>query len=327
VRIGENPGKSERRAHADAAIRVVVPLFLPELTGYFEDGLDILEICLDSLNATTGSEVRITVVANACCAEVVDRITDRQRAGLIDRTIVSHDNLGKVDGFLAGARASWEPVVVISDADVLWRAGWPAALTAVLDAFPECGLVGAAPAPNLETYATSATVLGGLVRREVTRRTVVDPGDLARFAASVGQPDLFVGHTEDQLVVERQSVTALVGSGHFAGALRRAAVDDMPRGPGLSSERETLDLPLDQAGWWRLATPAAWALHLGNRVEPWMASELDAQVGAATELRREVDPGHPSPLGRVPTAIRDRVAERAVRAIRPEFRPEIRPGA
>ncbi|MGZ4695306.1 MAG: hypothetical protein ACXWA3_16925, partial [Acidimicrobiales bacterium] len=134
-----------------------------------------------------------------------------------------------------------------------------------------------------------------------------------------GTPDLFSGHESDQLVVERGPVTALVGAGHFACGLRRAALDDVAAGPCLGWERESLDLPLDAAGWWRLATPTAWALHLGNVAEPWMGDELEAQRAAATPERivlPVVAEGRPSRLGRLPPAVRDRVAERAARRVR-----------
>ncbi len=188
----------------------------------------------------------------------------------------------------------------------------------MLAAFPECGVVGAAPAPNLVTYATSATVLGGLARREVTRRAVVDPADLARFAESVGTPGLFAGHEASQLVVARGSATALIGAGHFACAIRRAALADVPPGPCLGWERESLDVPLDAAGWWRLATPGAWALHLGNVVEPWMAEELEAQRADSRPDRIAlpvVADGHASRLAVLPLALRDRLAERAARRV------------
>jgi len=318
VRIGENPAKSETTARSDASIRVVVPVYIPDLTGYFADAGAILGLCLDSLVATSGSETRVTVVANACAPEVVATLAERQGRGLIDQLVISHDNLGKVDGFLAGARSSWEPVVVVSDADVLWRSGWQQAVVAIFAAFPECGIVGASPAPNLATYATSATVLDGLARREVSRRSVVDPVDLERFAASVGTPDLFAGHEASQLVVERGTATALVGAGHFACGFRRAALDDVAPGPCLGWERESLDLPLDVAGWWRLATPEAFALHLGNVVESWMTDELESQRSPDRPGRialAEVSPGRPSRMGAVPMAIRDRVSVRAARRV------------
>jgi hypothetical protein len=320
VRIGENPAKAGREVRSDAQIRVVVPVYIPGEDvpdgGYFAEAAAILDLCLDSLLATSGAETRITVVANACRAEVVDALAGRHRAGAIDQLIVSHDNLGKVDGFLAGARASWEPIVVVSDADVLWRPGWQAALTEILATFPECGVVGAAPLPNLAAYATSATVLEALVDRVIGRRTVVDPEDLTRFAQSVGNPGLFDRYVEDQLVVERAGVTALVGAGHFACGFRRAALDDVAPGPCLGFERESLDFPLDAAGWWRLATTSAFAWHLGNVVEPWMSEQLTRPEEPEHPGQPEridlpdVDRGQPSWLGRVPVGLRDRLAVR-----------------
>jgi hypothetical protein len=229
---------------------------------------------------------------------------------------VSGVNLGKVDGFLAGARASWEPVVVVSDADVLWRSGWQAALLAILAAFPECGLVGATPAPNL-ALATPTTVLGALARRELSRRALVEQADLDCFAASVGRPDLFAGYEADQLVVERRGTVALVGGGHFAAALRRAALDELAPGPESGTERDGFDRPLEAAGWWRLAAPRAHALHLGNVVEPWMAGELAAPRGPTSRLALPtVSNGRPSRLGVLPQAVRDRLGARAARLAR-----------
>src|SRR3954447_14784648 len=264
---------------------MVVPVYIPDDEDYFADAATVLGLCLDSLALTSGAETRITVVANACRPDVVDALAARQRAGTIDQLVVSHDNLGKVDGFLAGARGSWEPVVVVSDADVLWRHGWQSALTEGLSAFPECGVVGAAPLPNLARYATSATVLEAAARRVIGRRTVVDPDDLTRFADSVGNPDLFDRYRQDQLVVEREGVTALVGAGHFACGYRRAALDDVGPRPRPRVGEEARGGPLDAAGWWRLATTVAYAWHLGNVVEPWMGEELEIIRSTATPGR------------------------------------------
>ena len=85
--------------------------------------------------------------------------------------------------------------MVVSDADVLWRSGWQLALTAVLASFPECGVVGAAPAPNLATYATSATVLEGIARREVSRRALVGSADLDPVRRERGQRPTCSGGT------------------------------------------------------------------------------------------------------------------------------------
>ena len=319
MRIGENPAKSAPAVRSDALVRVVVPVYIPgtipgtpDGSGYFAEAAAIVERCLDSLARTGGPDTRITVVANGCAPAVVERLVARQQAGLVDQVLVSAENLGKVDGFLAGARGSWEPVVVVSDSDVLWRPGWPAALTAVLDTFPECALVSASPGPHLVRYATSTVILDAAARRSLRRRGVVDPAELQRFEESVGTPGLFDGQRDQQWLLERDGVVALVGGGHFAFALRRSALSSVSAGPVLGWEREALDVPLDRDGWWRLSTPEAYALHLGNKLEPWMDDEIAADearvaVEPATPGRR-VRAGRPSALRHVPYGVRTRAA-------------------
>jgi len=314
VRVGENPAKSETSERSQALIRFVVPIYIPEESGYFADAVPILERCLDSVARTAGPETRVTLVANACAPSVVERLVARQQAGLVDQVVISAENLGKVDGFLAGVRGSWEPMVVVSDSDVLWRPGWPAALAAVLRTFPACGLVSASPGPHLVRYATSTLILDAVGRRLLRREAVVDPVELQRFEESVGTPGLFDGQRDRQWLLERAGVQALVGGGHFAFAARRAALATVTTGQVLGWERDSLDLPLDRAGWWRMATPHAYALHLGNRLEPWMDGEIAAdqalvdraladQGAAEADLRASTGPigaGRPSPQRPVP---------------------------
>ncbi len=121
----------------------------------------------------------------------------------------------------------------------------------------------------------------------------------------------------DQLVVDRAGETALVGAGHFACGFRRVALEDVAAGPCLGFERDSLDFPLDAAGWWRLATTRAFAWHMGNVVEPWMAESVDeieqiSQVDGVEQRIElpEVGRGRPSRLGVVPVGLRDRLAVR-----------------
>ncbi len=316
MRIGENPAKSAPAVRSDAVIRVVVPIYIPTQSGYFADALALTERCLDSLSRTGGPDTKITAVANACATPVVERLVARQEAGLVDQVLVSGENLGKVDGFLAGARGSWEPVVVVSDSDVLWRPGWPEALTGVLEAFPECALVSASPGPHLVRYASSTTILAASARRLLRREAAVDPAELQRFEDSVGTPRLFDGQRERQWLVRRAGVSALVGGGHFAFALRRAALTSVAGERVLGWEREALDVPLDRDGWWRLSTPQAYALHLGNQLEAWMDDEIAIDAARPDEpgsgRAHPVGSGHPSGLRRLPYGARTRGAVAAL---------------
>ena len=82
-----------------------------------------------------------------------------------------------------------------------------------------------------------------------------------------------------QLIVKRDGVTACVGCGHFLFTLRRESVEFIPDEPcnrplGAGSDEIWYDRPPDLGGFWRLATPTAYAYHLGNVPEPWMDDAL-----------------------------------------------------
>ncbi|MCH9661015.1 MAG: hypothetical protein K0U54_08890, partial [Bacteroidetes bacterium] len=68
---------------------------------------------------------------------------------------------------------------------------------------------------------------------------------------------------------------AVVGCGHFVATLRREVFVKAPNiqsnmAYASSADRDYIDIPNDQAGGWRLATPQSFAYHIGNTPEAWM---------------------------------------------------------
>ncbi len=317
VREGTNPAALSPDLAPHGGMRAIVPVHAPAADGYHRHSLEIMRLCLDSIAATTSSDVAVTVIANGCAPEVVDELLARAAAGDIDQVVVNATNRGKVDAVLSVARGAWEEHLLLADADALLLPGWQAAALEVLRAFPECGVLGLAPAPHLAWYETSATVLGALTRRLLARGPVADVEDLERFAASVGTPALAEVHRSAQLHVERGHVRALIGAGHFCFVTSRRALAGAPSAPSSSAaigaEQRWLDAPPDRAGWWRLSLPRAHALHLGNVPEPWMQVP-DAAAAAALLPPAGWDlEAPPRPPRTAPPVVR-RVLLRAARA-------------
>jgi len=186
-------------------------------------------------------------------------------------------------------------LITVSDGDVLFRPGWLEAMEDLFHRFPECGAASPVPMPFALWYNTSATILGALARGELAFQKVVPDADLDRFAHSVGRPDIFPPEARAaQLVVDRKGVVACVGCGHFIYTIRRDVVPRMPTQPALRplggrSVAQWLDIPPDRAGFWRLSTTRAYAWHMGNVAEPWMAEELSgcAETGEPPVLSRK----------------------------------------
>ncbi|MEM6703828.1 MAG: glycosyltransferase family A protein [Acidobacteriota bacterium] len=260
--------------------RVVVPVHIPEFTGYYAQLASVLELCLDSIFFTQVEGQRLTVIANECAPEVVTALTNRLEDGKIDQLVVYGKNRGKVDALLAILPRCQEDIVTLSDGDVLLRAGWQAAVERVFQAFPECGWVAPVTA-LLPRYHTTSTLAAAGLGGELTYRGAVSRADLLEFAQSVDDPGRFSEEQlRRQLIVARDDRRALVGGGHFVASLRREAAAVLPTTPtGIAvsggSEAAGLDRPIDAAGFWRLSTTRSYALHMGNVIEPRFATEFE----------------------------------------------------
>lgn len=276
MRVGSNPEKNSGTTRRLYRHRVIMPVFIPVLDGYFAELPEIVELSLRSLFFTTADEAFITVVLNGCCEEIVKKAQKWFEEGLFHQLVINRENLGKVDGTLSIAKGAVEEFITITDCDVLFKPGWLAEVEKVFAVFPESGFVSPVPAPHLSWYCTTTTILHSLLKREVLLGSFVSKEDMQRFAESVGTPG-FV--QEKQIVIQRGNSIVCVGAGHFVFTVRREVVKGMPESPAgttLSSEADTkwFDIPPDKMGYWRVSTLSAFANHMGNVPEPWMYTEL-----------------------------------------------------
>ena len=81
MRLGNNPEKEQNILEIDSYHRVVIPVYIPNLTEpYFQDGLKILKLCLQSLLKTVHAKTRISIINNNCCSADVLTL-NRLKAG------------------------------------------------------------------------------------------------------------------------------------------------------------------------------------------------------------------------------------------------------
>ena len=287
MRAGFNDTKDAKADFGIKRHRVVLPVYIPRLDGYFSHSLEILRLCLRSIVLTGAENVSITLVANQCCPEALADLQRYYRDGWIDQLVVNVENRGRVDGMLSQARASYEEIITCSDADVLFKAGWTQALDEIFGAFPECAVTTLVPHPGAAWKNTVTTVLGAWLRRELSFEKVVPDVDIDRHGASIGRMDYVKPEQRAmQVIVRRGTTMACVGAQHFVFSIRRDALSCLPRDASLRplgglSDEFWIDRPPDREGYWRLATPRAYASHMGNIPEPWMYEELEGLSDAA----------------------------------------------
>lgn len=280
MRVGVSDTKNLAAPALIRRHRVILPVYVPRLTGYFKDSLEILTLCLESLRRTAGDSVAVTVVANQCVYEVMAMLQRQYDRGWIDQLVINRSNQGRIDGVVSAARGAHESLLTLSDSDVLFKDGWLGAIEQLMDTFPECGMASVVPHPGTAWHHTSATVLGSWVARELGVGKVVSDDDIDRFGRSIGMPDWVKPEQRArQVIVTRDGTTACVGCGHFLFTIRKDVLAAIPPEPcgrplGAGSDEIWYDRPPDIGGYWRLSTPQAFAYHLGNVPEPWMYDAL-----------------------------------------------------
>jgi len=98
VRVGHNPARFIEKVAQPAEITVAVVNCIPFLSGFYEQGLDVLKIVIDSLNATReeAHPYDVMLFDNHSCAEVREYLKEACDQGKIQYLVLSDTNIGKI---------------------------------------------------------------------------------------------------------------------------------------------------------------------------------------------------------------------------------------
>ena len=279
MRVGFNPNKDKQIVTSEYFHQIVIPVYVPNLEGYFKDGLIILKYCLESLLKTSHAQTYFTVVNNGSCKEVIDYLVSLKRSKQIQE-LIHTSNIGKLNSVLKGLVGHSFPLITITDADVLFLSGWQNATYSIFESFPKVGAV--CPTPSSRSYKTyTSNIYWDLFwSKELHFSKVQNPSALKAFANSVGDQNFYNEYElQKYLTVNNAECKAVVGAGHFATTYRGAIFTKLIRSSqfqmGGNSEGEILDIPVVKKDLWRLSTADNFAFHMGNVVEDWMNIEVD----------------------------------------------------
>ncbi|MGC6429625.1 MAG: glycosyltransferase family A protein [Jejuia sp.] len=283
MRVGDNPEKAQNRLETNSYHRIVIPVYIPNLSdNYFKDALKIFELCFQSLYNTIHSKTRITLVNNGCCEEVSKYLLELYESyELVDQLLNSKINLGKVNALYSAIKSNLEPLITISDADVMFLPHWQECVENIHSEFPEAGMV--SPVPTSIGYKGEflyTTISYALTRGQLKFSRVIHPEGLEKFEQSIGRKMYNRAHKKKYLTISKNNVNAVLGCGHFAATYKAEVFEHAPseicqlKIVG-NSEKNYLDRPNDIGGFLRLATDGNYAYHLGNVYETWMGKQMD----------------------------------------------------
>ncbi len=292
MRVGQNPMKSVERIEPPAAVTVVVINYIPALSGYYAQSLEVLKRCLGSIVAHTDGDYELMVFDNASCAEVREYLLAEQAAGRIDYLTLADRNLGKSAAWNVALAAAPGEVVVYADADVYFHPGWLPATLQALEDFPNAGMVSAKPL--LTPPDKSPTTLAWLEQQnqwQVERGKIFPWEDLWSHARSIGYDEAGarqVWEEHQAIRLEDQGRAYFVGAVHFQFAARRQVLLEalpIPPEQPMGDANFLLDIAIDQLGYLRLCTAENYVDHMGNTLPS------GAQVLSGQPTRRRPLPG------------------------------------
>lgn len=285
MRIGNNPEKENYKLIPENYHRVIIPVYIPNFDGYFKESFQVFKLCLESLLLTIHNKTRITIYNNNCHKDVEDYIKAKYEESIfIDQVFNSKVNMGKINAILSSVKGNLEPLITITDADVLFKNGWQQEVEKLFVSFPEAGMISPVPLNKALSIYNSNNWYFGFFKSKLKYREVIDPNAMYLFDLSLGNKD-FVYNSDNykKYLTIKSNINndyAVMGCGHFVATLTRHIFDKGSNEPAFVKvsngvESKFIDSPNENLGFLRLSTPNNLAYHMGNYIEGWMQLEFN----------------------------------------------------
>ena len=275
ARHGQNPMRwvKENNSHSDISISTVT--HIPFLDGYYEESLDILKLCLESLLKNTKLSFDLYVFDNGSCKEVIDYLKDLYDKNHINYLILSNDNIGKVGAWNNLFGVAQGKYICYMDSDVYFTNGWLEETLEIFKSFPNAGMVTAQPARrHLPKYCNS-TIDGARkdVNIEIKEGDLLPKAYLNACAYGLGRtPDEYYKliEGENDILLTSGGKKAFVSADHFQFVIKKDLIKSLlplentvPLGPEAVYQ---LDDQVDRKNAWRLSTTKYLVHHIGNKL-------------------------------------------------------------
>jgi glycosyltransferase involved in cell wall biosynthesis len=268
MRVGQNPAKYVKTVVRPERITVAVLNYVPFLSGFYSEALEVLKVCLNSARKDAGLPFDLLVFDNGSCEEVKNYLVNEQDEGRIQYLFLSEKNLGKGGAWnimLSGAPGE---IIAYADSDCLFYPGWLAESVKLLETFPNVGMVTARPFRTNPDFYTS-TVDWGEKQGGMERGQIIPWETFLEFDRSIGQSDDEIKkhfNSSDDVSLEFNGVKALTGASHWQFTARKDVLAkflpfDMDRPMG---QVKQLDQRVNEAGYLRLMPVKPFAMNMSN---------------------------------------------------------------
>lgn len=295
MRIGMNPQKKEKKIDLQFQHRVIILVYVPEKEGYYDNIFEVFKLCLESAITTINDKCAITVVNNGSKKEVVEYINQKFVNKEIDSVIHHNCNIGKMDAIIGAARASREPIITLSDVDVLFKFGWQQEVERNFNAFENLGTISPMAVKSSFRIANISTQQQ-IIFKQLSFKLEPIPENTNDYNLYLKSLNWDITCSENAMwpVVQSNNQKAILGCAHQVLCINREIFfKTVPTAPSLTligqnSVYNYADGPIDFAGGLRLSTYHNYAYHMGNTVEDWMLKVQEENKAKANAQPKEI---------------------------------------
>lgn len=292
MRVGQNPAKYVKTVAKPERITVAVLNYIPFLSGFYAEALDVLKVCLNSARTDAGLPFDLLVFDNGSCEEVKNFLINEQDEDRIQYLFLSEKNLGKGGAWnmmLAGAPGE---IIAYADSDCLFYPGWLAESIKLLETYPNVGMVTARPFRTNPDFYTS-TVTWGEKQGEVRQGQFIPWETFLEFDRSIAQTDEEIKKhydTSEDIRLEYNGVQALAGASHWQFTARKDVLAqflpfDMDRPMG---QVKQLDQRVNEAGYLRLMPIKPFVMNMSNTLRNVPGIDSRGSDNATPQAKRKI---------------------------------------
>ncbi len=289
MRKGQNPAKFVKDVARPQRITAALLNYIPFLSGFYAETLDVLKVCLESMCTDAGLPFDLLVFDNGSCPEVRDYLIREKEAGRIQYLILAEKNMGKGGAWnimLAGAPGE---IIAYTDSDVLFSPKWLSRSVEILETFPNVGMVTARPFRTPPEFFET-TLQWARQNAALEEGQFIPWERFLEFNLSLGQTEeenqkVYAG-TRDWRIVYK-GITAMAGASHWQFTAFRATLQqflpfDMDKPMG---QVRQLDKRMNDAGLLRLMVSDPLAMNMSNTLG-YLRGELGKESGKVRSKKR-----------------------------------------
>ncbi|MDX6746068.1 glycosyltransferase family 2 protein [Polaribacter sp. PL03] len=284
MRVGVHPARGTQVETDDAYHRIVIPVYIPNLEGYFKDSFEVLKLSLKSLYTTIHQKAKISVVSNGSCIEVNKYLNEELNTENIDELLIVSSGIGKINSIFKLINNVKEPLVTLADADVLFTTGWQDAVENVFMDYPKVGMV--CPFSYSKGYRelTANIFFDNFFNKNIKISKIENTDALKHFAESIGNLNFYKDiHLKKGVTFQEKGKSKVfIGAGHFVATFKTDVFDPYTFQAHLKKmahgERMFIDTPSVNCGLWRVSTFDNYVYHMGNTIVPMYNTILSENI-------------------------------------------------